>query len=94
MKICVTISVFIIITILFIILSLFHIYETFHGSDGIPEYLKHKSKCFSCESDIKQRYGESSVWRAQPSKSYDSEQQGVNMYGEKGGFIGKTLKYY
>ncbi len=92
----VTIIIFIIVTIIFCLLSLFHIYETFivYRDDQVPEYLKHKSRCFSCDQDIRKRCGESSVWRSQPSKSYDSEQQGVDMYGEAGGFIGKTLKYY
>jgi hypothetical protein len=93
MKISLTIYVFIIITILFIILSLFHIYENFYG-DGIPEYLKHKSKCLSCEKQFIDMYGEASGWRGQSSKLYSAEQQGVDMHGEAGGYIGKTLKYY
>ena len=90
----ITIIIFIMITIIFCILSLLHIYETFCGGDRIPEYLKHKSKCYDCETDIRQRYGEESVWRAQPSKMFSAEQQGVDMYGEEGGFVGKTIKYY
>jgi hypothetical protein len=89
----VTISIFIIITILFIILSFFHIYEKFSG-DGIPEYLKHKSKSFSAERDMINRCGVDSFWRGQSSKSYDSEKSGVDLYGEAGGAIGKTIKYY
>lgn len=89
----ITIIIFIMITIIFCILSLLHIYETFCG-DGIPEYLKHKSKSFDSEKYFIDMYGVDSAWRGQPSSSYDSEQQGVDMYGEAGGAIGKSMKYY
>jgi len=90
----ITIIIFIMITIIFCILSLLHIYETFCGGDRIPEYLKHKSSCYSCEKQFLDMYGEDSAWRGQSSKLYSAEQQGVDMYGEKGGFVGKTIKYY
>lgn len=91
----VTISVFIIITILFIILSIFRIYETFCG-DGIPEYLKHKSKCFSCEKQAINEYGLDGAWLANPAKSFDAEREGViQSNGDiSGGFLAKTIKYY
>ncbi len=92
----VTIISFIIVTIIFCLLSLFHIYENFlvNRDNEIPEYLKHKSKSFDAEREMIRRCGIDSVWRSQPSKMYSAEQQGVDMYGEAGGFIGKTLKYY
>jgi hypothetical protein len=89
----ITIIIFIMITIIFCILSLLHIYETFCG-DGIPEYLKHKGSCFSCEKQFIDMYGEDSAWRGQQSKMFSAEQQGVDMYGESGGSIGKSMKYY
>jgi hypothetical protein len=58
----------------------------------VSQYLNHKSKCYDCEQDIISREGEDAAWKAQPTKSFDSEAQGVQMDGN--GFIGKTLKYY
>ena len=92
----ITIIIFILITLLFIFISLLNIYEAFSivADDGVPEYLKHKGRCMDCEKQFINMYGIDSAWRGQQSSSYDSEKQGVDMYGEAGGAIGKTLKYY
>jgi hypothetical protein len=86
----VVIILFIIIVLLLSIKVALVVTEYF----DVPEYLKHKTKCYSCETDIRKRYGMDAIWFAQPSKLYSGEQQGVDMYGEEGGFIGKTIKYY
>lgn len=85
------IIVFIFIVILLIIKIIFDIKEQFE----IPEYLKHKTKCFSCEKQVIQMYGEDAAWFGQPSKSFDSELDGINQKNDiAGGFLGKTMKYY
>lgn len=60
----------------------------------VPEYLNHKSKCFDCEADMIARYGIDGAWLANPTKLFATEQQGVAMDGLRGGFIGKTMRYY
>lgn len=85
---CLLLFLFSIIFILILLLHYLHI-EKF-----VPEYLNHKSSCFDCEKEVIRRCGEDSVWRANPSKMFSTEKAGVNMYGEAGGFIGKTMKYY
>jgi hypothetical protein len=61
----------------------------------IPQYMNHPSKCFDCEQDIINRYGVESAWRAQPTKLFSAETEGVAQTGTiAGGYLGKTLKYY
>lgn len=84
------ITIFIIIVLLLIAKVLIVIKESF----DMPEYLKHKSSCFSCEKQFIDMYGIDSAWRGNPTKMFSAEQQGVDMYGEEGGFIGKSMKYY
>jgi hypothetical protein len=81
--------IFIIIVVMLICKILLDVKETF-----LPEYLNHKSKCFDCEKQARLIYGDDGAWRDQPTKSFASELQGFDMYGEIGGFIGKTMKYY
>lgn len=71
---------------------LFQIKETF----DIPEYMNHKSRCFSCENDIRQRYGENAIWMANPAKTFSAEIDGIRQAGGnvKGGFLAKSIKYY
>ena len=65
--------------------------ETF----AVPEYLRYASKCFSCETDIINRYGQDAAWMGQPSKLFSGEAQGVQQAGNiSGGFLGKTMRYY
>jgi len=92
----ITIIIFIIITIIFCLLSLLHIYETFCGGDRIPEYLKHKSSCFSCEKQAIDMYGIDGAWTANSTKGFDDEYEAVQQAGGdiKGGFLAKTIKYY
>jgi hypothetical protein len=87
MKLKILIAAFIII-----IVCIFTI--KFKKEKFLPEYLSHKSRCFDCEKQFLNMYGEDSAWRGQQSKMFSAEQQGVDMYGEAGGFIGKTMKYY
>jgi hypothetical protein len=58
----------------------------FKVKEAFAEYLNHKSKCFDCEQDIIKRCGVDQAWRAQPTKSFDSELAN--------GWIAKTMKYY
>jgi hypothetical protein len=61
----------------------------------VPEYLNYKSKCFDCEDQIRLQYGNDGIWRANPTKSFDSELSGMQQTNQlKGGFLGKSLKYY
>ncbi len=56
---------------------------------GIKEtfqYMNHKSKCYDCEKQILATEGPDNVWKAQPTKSFDSEKQN--------GWLAKTIKYY
>ena len=57
-------------------------------------YLDHKTKSFDAEKEAIRMYGVNGAWKAQPSKSYSAEAQGVAQNGLEGGFVGKTLKYY
>ena len=80
---------FVFIFLMVLIKVIFDIKEAF-----VPEYLKHKSSCFSCERDMISRYGVDGAWKGQSSKLYSAEAQGVAQYGLEGGFLGKTMKYY
>lgn len=72
--------------------TLIYTYEKFYN---VPEYLNHKSSCFSCEKDIINRYGVDAAWLGQPTKSFDSEIDGIYQANDiSGGFLGKTMKYY
>ncbi len=84
--------IFILIVILLICKVLFQIKETF----DIPEYMKHKSRCFSCEREAREIYGDDGAWFANPAKSFSAEIDGIRQAGGniKGGFIAKTIKYY
>ena len=61
----------------------------------VPEYLNYKSKSFDSERQIINMYGEDAAWMANPSRSFDSEPDGVMQKRDtSGGFIAKTMKYY
>jgi hypothetical protein len=61
----------------------------------IPQYTNHSSKCFDCEQDIINRYGEAFAWKSQKSKLFSAETDGIAQTGSiAGGYLGKTLKYY
>lgn len=85
------ISVFALLFLLVLIKVILNIRESF-----IPEYLHHKSKCFSCENAIISKYGADSAWRANPTKGFDDEKEAVLQAGGdiSGGFLAKTIKYY
>lgn len=60
-----------------------------------PQYMHHKSKCFSCEAQAIAMYGEDEAWRANPAKSFDAEREAVAVTGDPAsGFLAKTIKYY
>lgn len=82
---------FMFIFLMVLIKVIFDVKEAF---DDVPEYLKHKTSCFSCETEMRRRYGDDGAFLGQPSKLYSAEAQGVAQYGLAGGFIGKTMKYY
>ena len=71
---------------------LFQIKETF----DIPEYLKHKSKCISCETQARQIYGDDGAWLANPAKTFTAEIDSIRQAGGNiaGGFLAKSVKYY
>jgi len=66
--------------------------ETF----AIPEYLRHKSKCFDCENEVIAKYGPQSAWLANPTKGFDDEKDVVlrNNGDISSGYLAKTIKYY
>lgn len=78
------------ITILVVILSCFKVPEHYR------DYLGYKSKCFSCETQIRQTYGDDAAWMANPSKTFSAETDGIRQAGGDiaGGFLGKSIKYY
>lgn len=86
--------IFFFIIVLMILLTILQ-YEKF-TPQIVPEYLYHKTKCFDCEQEIKDSLGEDAVWAAQPSKLFSTEYEGVmQSNGDiRGGFLGKTLKFY
>jgi hypothetical protein len=60
-----------------------------------PEYLSHKMRCADCEKQMLDECGESCVWRAQQTKSFDSERELVGRSGNPNlGYVAKTVKYY
>lgn len=55
----------------------------------------HKTKCFDCERHIIARCGMQAGWMAQPTKSFDSEQELLHrMKDLSAGYGAKTLRYY
>jgi hypothetical protein len=63
--------------------------------DNQPEYLSHKMRCADCEKQMLNECGESCVWRAQQTKSFDSERELVGRSGNPNlGYVAKTVKYY
>ena len=38
-------------------------------------YQSQKTKCFSCEEDLKTRFGSETAFKGQPSKCFDCEDQ-------------------
>lgn len=59
------------------------------------QYLFHKSKCYDCEQHIASTEGVDAVWKAQPTKLFSAESDGVSQAGDvSGGYLGKTLKFY
>jgi len=86
----VIIIVFIIIIILLIFITLLNVNEHYRT------YLDYPSKCFSCERDFIDRYGEDYAWMGNQTKLFSAEYNGVlQANGDpSGGFMGKTIKYY
>ena len=80
----------IIVIVLVVLLNYLKVIEYYR------DYLRYKTKCFSCEDDIRRRYGNDAVWMANPSKTFTAEIDGIRQAGGDiaGGFLGKTIKYY
>lgn len=79
---------------LLILLASIHILSSFK-EPLTPQYLDHKTKCFSCEKQVLQTHGPKYVWMAQPAKSFDAEREAIIQKGSpEGGFLAKTIKYY
>ena len=81
---CISISIFV------ILLSFLKVSEHYR------DYLGYKTKCFSCELDMRRRYGDDAAWMANPSKMFSAEIDGIRQAGGdiSGGFLGKTIKYH
>lgn len=86
-----------ILILIFSVLFLLSLMKTaFSMSEGYQEYLKYKSKCFDCEKQMIQIYGENGAWLANPAKSFSAEKEAVMQAGEdiSNGFLAKTLRWY
>ena len=63
-------------------------YESYNRlrTNRVPLYKSKPSKCFDCEKEVEQRYGEEYVTFTQPSKCFDCEKEFVHrdglMYGQ------------
>ena len=82
-------SILLLISII-ILLSII-IYKKIYLEKFVPEYLNHKTKSFADEKYFIDKYGVDGAWKGQPTRSFDSENQGQYMNGLYGGFIGKTI---
>lgn len=80
---------------LIILLVFVFLYSSFRES-FTAEYLNYKSKSFDSEKQMINMYGEDGAWMANPSRSFDSEYDGVlQANGDiSGGFLGKTMRFY
>ena len=78
------------ISFLVIMISFLNVQEQYQN------YLDYKSKCFSCEKEIRSRYGDEAAWLANPSKMFSAEIDGIRQAGGdiSGGFLGKTIRYF
>jgi hypothetical protein len=56
--------------------------------------MRHSTRCFSCERQAKNAYGDDGVWMANPSKTFSAERDGVRRYGMVGGYLGKTVPFF
>ena len=85
---------YLLLTSLIIVLIIILLYSSYN--EYYAEYLNYKSKCFSCEKQVIDMYGINSAWKANPAKSYNSEQNGILQANGNisGGFLGKTMKFY
>lgn len=55
----------------------------------------HPTKCFSCERDVIQRYGEEWAWLGQNTKSFDAEKEMIRMTGDIASAMDThPIKYY
>lgn len=83
-------------SILFVLVLLKVVFNIKEAFDNIPQYMKHKSKCYSCEQEILNTLGPDAVFLAQPTKGFDDEIAGIAQAGGdlSGGYLAKTIKYY
>ena len=74
-----------------IIISYIHVQKEHYRN-----YLDYKSKCFDCEKEIRQRYGDDVAWLANPSKMFSTEIDGIRQANGdiSGGFLGKSIRYF
>ena len=64
-----------------------------HYRNGM--YLRHSTKCVSCENQMRSMYGDDAAWMGNASKLFSAESDGVRQVGNiSGGFLGKTLPYF
>ena len=87
----VVLVLYIIITILVIFLSVLRIVP-----EHYRDYLGFKTKCISCENQMRQMYGNDAAWMANPSKTFSAETDGIRQARGDigGGFLGKSMKYF
>lgn len=83
---------FIVLSIAVVVKVALNIKETFE----VAQYLHHKSKCFDCEKQAINSYGQEGAWMANPAKSFDAEVEAVAQHSGAldAGFLAKTIKYY
>lgn len=79
-----------------IIICLVTILSFVKVTEHYRDYLGYKSKCFSCELQMRQMYGDNAAWMANPSKTFSAESDGIRQANGDiaGGFLGKSIRYY
>lgn len=82
---------FIVFFVLTLLINHINIRENY-GVDWDAKYLKHKGRCFDCEKQMIDMYGQNAAWIGQQAKSFDSEREAL-LHGNTG-FLAKTIKYY
>ena len=79
------------LSIAFVVLVIYNSSEAFR-STSVYEY---PSKCFDCEKDLANRFGDDYAWMGQNTKSFASERALVQQTGSmRDGVHAHPLKYY
>lgn len=72
-----------------------HIEQYEDERDFTQQYLKHSTKCFSCEKDMILRSGYNMAWMGQDTKSFDSEKDLIIRSGDVSkAFQAHDIRYY